>query len=57
MDGHGTGLVFHQERKRSRIESLEKNQELEGLLSAVDDDPEEPLDSVISEPENAPVAE
>ena len=29
----GTGLVFHQERKRNRLESLQKDRELEALLS------------------------
>ncbi len=32
----GTGLAFHEDRKRNRIESLQKNQELEELLGAVE---------------------
>ena len=53
----GTGLAFHQERKRNRIESLAKNQELEGLLSSVEDDPEGSLEIEIGAPEIAPAAE
>ena len=32
----GTGLVFHQERKRKRLESARKERELEGLLGSDD---------------------
>ena len=38
----GTGLAFHEERKRNRLESLQKDQELEGLLNATDDDSADP---------------
>jgi len=34
----GTGLMFHQERKRNLLESSHKDQELEGLLDAVGDE-------------------
>ena len=32
----GTGLAFHEDRKRSRLESIQKNQELEDLLRQPD---------------------
>ena len=35
----GTGLVFHEERKRKRLESLQKDRELEVLLNAVEGEP------------------
>ncbi|MGR3912996.1 MAG: DNA-directed RNA polymerase subunit beta' [Gammaproteobacteria bacterium] len=34
----GTGLAFHQERKRNRLESMRKDDELEGLLGDADGD-------------------
>ena len=37
----GTGLAFHEERKRDRLESIQKNQELEELLGGVDGAAEE----------------
>ncbi len=36
----GTGLMFHQERKRNRLESLQRDRELEGLLTAPEDQSE-----------------
>ena len=56
----GTGLVFHQERKRNRLESLQKDRELEGLLGTVDgeaaDQPKTP-DTDLGEPEGVLAAE
>ena len=49
----GTGLAFHDERKRNRLESLQKDQELEGLLNTADDesaDPETPADTAATIP-------
>jgi len=45
----GTGLAFHDDRKRNRIESLQKNQELEDLLGAVESAGEETAELEISE--------
>ena len=56
----GTGLAFHQERKRNRLESLQKDEELEGLLNAVDDEPAdapETADTGLGEAENILTAE
>ena len=56
----GTGLAFHQERKRNRLESLQKDEELEGLLNAVDDesaDAPETADTGLGEAENILTAE
>lgn len=49
----GTGLAFHQERKHSRLESLQKDQELEGLLNAVDNEPADAPATGLGEPEGA----
>lgn len=38
----GTGLSFHQERKRSRIEKANKNQEIEALLGSPSPEEENP---------------
>ena len=32
----GTGLAFHEERKRNRLDNIQKNQELEELLGPMD---------------------
>ena len=56
----GTGLVFHQERKRNRIETQQKDQELEGLLNAVDGESESAppdADAAVGEAENVLAAE
>ena len=45
----GTGLAFHEDRKRNRLESLQKDQELEDLLGAVEGAAEEPAELEISE--------
>ena len=45
----GTGLAFHEERKRNRIEDMQKNQELEELLGTVDSAGDESLELEISE--------
>ena len=56
----GTGLAFHQERKRNRIETLQKDQELAGLLNAVDGESESAppdADAAVGEAENVLAAE
>ena len=53
----GTGLVFHQERKRKQLESLQKDQELEELLNTVNEESEAPPDNALGEPESALTAE
>ncbi|MBX2867963.1 MAG: DNA-directed RNA polymerase subunit beta' [Acidiferrobacterales bacterium] len=45
----GTGLAFHEDRKRNRIESLQKNQELEELLGAVESAEEDSAELEITE--------
>jgi len=45
----GTGLVFHQDRKRRRIENLHKKQELEELLAVVEDSVSEVEEITVSE--------
>ncbi len=53
----GTGLAFHEERKRNRVESIQKNQELDDLLGQSGDDLGEPGEIVIEETESQPAAE
>ena len=45
----GTGLAFHEERKRSRLEDSQKNQELEELLAGTSSAEEETLEIVIED--------
>ncbi len=45
----GTGLAFHEDRKRNRIESLQKNQELEELLGSVEGASDDAVELEISE--------
>ncbi|MEJ2176747.1 MAG: DNA-directed RNA polymerase subunit beta' [Gammaproteobacteria bacterium] len=45
----GTGLAFHEDRKRNRSESLQKNQELEELLGAVEGAADDTAELEISE--------
>jgi DNA-directed RNA polymerase subunit beta' len=45
----GTGLAFHEERKRNRIEDMQKTQELEDLLGSVDSSADESLELEISD--------
>ncbi len=45
----GTGLAFHEDRVRNRIENRQKNQELEELLGAVESPGEEPAELEITD--------
>lgn len=45
----GTGLAFHQERKRNRLENKQKNQELEDLLGTVDNTADEAVELEVSD--------
>ena len=45
----GTGLAFHEERKRNRIENQQNNQEIEELLGTVDNADDETLELEITE--------
>jgi DNA-directed RNA polymerase subunit beta' len=45
----GTGLAFHEDRKRSRLENIQKKQELEELLSNSDKEPDESGEIVVEE--------
>ena len=40
----GTGLAFHQERKRSRLESAQKTEELDDLISVVEGNSDDGVD-------------
>ncbi len=53
----GTGLAFHQERKRSRIEKSLKNQELEALLGGLEPEKVELGEMVAGEAMNEPPAQ
>ena len=45
----GTGLAFHEDRKRNRMESMQKNQELEELLGAVEGAQDDNVELEVSE--------
>jgi DNA-directed RNA polymerase subunit beta' len=53
----GTGLAFHEDRKRSRLESIQKNQELEELLSSSDKELDESGEIVVEEAAAQPVVD
>ena len=53
----GTGLAFHEERKRSRIENVQKNQELEELLGTSDSGNDELGEIMIDDSEAQVAAE
>ncbi|NKB75528.1 MAG: DNA-directed RNA polymerase subunit beta' [Gammaproteobacteria bacterium] len=45
----GTGLAFHEERKRSRLEKIQKKQDLEDLLSASSEEFSDADEIIVSE--------
>jgi DNA-directed RNA polymerase subunit beta' len=53
----GTGLAFHEDRKRSRLEDIQKNQELEDLLSSSGEENEELSEILVEEARAATAAE
>ena len=46
----GTGLAFHNERKRDRLENIDKNQELENFLGGADGADEAPGERMTEQP-------
>jgi DNA-directed RNA polymerase subunit beta' len=53
----GTGLAFHEERKRNRIENIKKNQELEDLLGSSGEETADLAEILVEEVQASPAGE
>jgi DNA-directed RNA polymerase subunit beta' len=53
----GTGLAFHEKRKRTRIENIQKNQELEDLLGSSGEENADLAEILVEEVQASPAGE